>query len=79
MDFVRGLVIWSLRGRGKGEFLVVLEASGHEIVVCDGKHHPLERPKRKNPVYLAMTNASLSSTNTSHEIRYALRRFSQGS
>lgn len=79
MDFVRGLVVRSLRGRDKGEFLVVLEASGCEIVVCDGKRRPLERPKRKNPIHLAATNTLLRSMNTNREIRCALRRFSQDS
>ncbi|EJF38862.1 hypothetical protein HMPREF1141_0325 [Clostridium sp. MSTE9] len=58
---------------------MVLEASGREVVVCDGKHRPLERPKRKNPVHLAATNTLLSSMNTNREIRCALRRFSQDS
>ena len=79
MDFVRGLVVRSLRGRDKGEFLVVLEASGREVVVCDGKHRPLERPKRKNPVHLAATNTLLSSMRTDREIRCAVRSFSQDS
>ncbi|WP_283609434.1 KOW domain-containing RNA-binding protein [Faecalispora anaeroviscerum] len=79
MDFVRGLVVRSLRGRDKGEFLVVLEASGNEVVVCDGKHRPLERPKSKNPIHLAATNTLLSSMNTNREIRCALRCFSQDS
>lgn len=79
MDFVRGLVVRSLKGRDKGEFLVVLEASDREVVVCDGKHRPLERPKRKNQIHLAATNTLLDSMNTNREICSALRRFSQDS
>ncbi|MDU7338209.1 MULTISPECIES: KOW domain-containing RNA-binding protein [Clostridium] len=79
MDFVRGLVVRSLRGRDKGEFLVVLEVCGKEVILCDGKRRPLEKPKRKNLIHLAATNTLLSSMNTNREIRCALRRFSQDS
>lgn len=79
MDFVRGLVVRSLKGRDKGEFLVVTDVTGQAVFVCDGKRRPLEKPKGKNPIHLAATNTLLGSMNTNREIRCALRRFSENS
>lgn len=79
MDFVRGLVVRSLRGRDKGEFFVVLDSSAGEVIICDGKRRTLEKPKKKNPIHLAATNTLLDSMNTNREIRCALRSFSQNS
>lgn len=79
MDFVRGLVVRSLRGRDKGDFFVVMEVSDRYVLVCDGKNRPLEKPKKKNPVHLAATNTLLSSMNTNREIRRFLSVFATNS
>lgn len=79
MDFVRGLVVRSLKGRDKGDFFVVLEVCDGCILVCDGKNRPLEKPKKKNPIHLAATNTLLSSMNTNREVRRFLSTFAEGS
>jgi ribosomal protein L14E/L6E/L27E len=75
MDFVRGLVVRSLKGRDKGGFFVVLGADGTGVVICDGRRRTLEKPKRKNPAHLAATNTLLDSMKTNREIRNALKPF----
>ena len=53
--------------------MVVKEEDGF-LYVCDGKERPLERPKRKNPKHLALTNTVLgkSSYSTDKSLRRAL-------
>ena len=75
MDFVRGLVVRSLKGRDKGGFFVVLETDETGVVICDGRRRTLEKPKRKNPALLAATNTLLDSMKTNREIRNALKPF----
>lgn len=79
MDFVRGLVVRSAAGRDKGTFLVVLSHDAQCAVVCDGKHRPLERTKRKKKKHLFVTNTVLpeGSMQTNREIRRALQSFSK--
>ena len=54
-----GRIVCSKAGRDKGNFLVVVGLEKDELLVCDGKERPLERPKRKNPKHLAVTNSYL--------------------
>ena len=69
-----GRVVCSKSGRDKGYFLVVVMEEDGFLYVCDGKERPLERPKRKNPKHLALTNTVLgkSSYSTDKSLRRAL-------
>ena len=69
-----GRVVCSKSGRDKGYFLVVVNEEDGFLYVCDGKERPLERPKRKNPKHLALTNTVLgkSSYSTDKSLRRAL-------
>ena len=79
MEWEIGQVVRSLAGRDKGSFLVVLELAPPYAVVCDGKHRPLERPKRKKLFHLAPTSQVLpeEALKTNRQIRAALRSFEQ--
>lgn len=81
MELVRGTVVRSAAGRDKGGFFAVLETDGVYAVLCDGKHRPLERPKKKKLKHLAATNTVLpeQSMETNREIRKALRPFLENS
>lgn len=62
----------SAAGRDKdGLFVIVGEQEGHYLV-CDGKRRPLERPKRKNPRHVVLTDDSLPMEGI--ETNRALRR-----
>ena len=56
---MRGQIVCSKAGRDKGYFMVVV-SQNDEILVCDGKERPLERPKRKNAKHLSFTGTYLS-------------------
>ena len=56
---MKGTVVCSKAGRDKGDFMVAIGEKDGYVLVCDGKHRPLERPKLKNPKHLAFTCNSL--------------------
>ena len=70
----RGSVVMSSAGKDRGTFLAVLRVEPDGIWIADGRHRPLERPKRKNPRHLAETpfTADEASMATNRELRRAL-------
>ena len=53
----------------------VIKRKGKVMVICDGKHRPLQRPKKKNCRHLAVTNTVLpeEAMKTNREIRRGIR------
>ena len=47
MELKRGLLVRSKAGHDKHGFFVVLSADQEFAVICDGKHRPLQRPKKE--------------------------------
>ena len=45
----------SLKGRDKGSFLMVAGSVGENLLLCDGKARPLNRPKLKNKKHVLVT------------------------
>ena len=43
----------SRAGHDKDELYVVVGQDERYAYVCDGRYHPLDKPKRKNPKHLA--------------------------
>ncbi len=74
---MKGQIVCSKAGRDKGYFLVVVASDDKFLYVADGKERPLERPKRKNPKHLNMTNTVLeeNSLKTNKSLRKALAVF----
>ena len=54
-----GKVVFSKAGRDKTKPMVIVAVTENYLLVCDGKERRLERPKRKNPKHLQITNLSL--------------------
>ena len=79
MEIKRGQVVRSIAGHDKGGFLVVVEVDPPCVLVCDGKHRPLERPKRKKLFHVAPTAEVLpkEALRTNRQIRTALRLFGE--
>lgn len=44
----------SRAGRDKDELYVIIGRDETYVYLCDGRSHPLEKPKRKNPKHLAL-------------------------
>ena len=77
MQIVRGTVVRSSAGRDKDDFQIILESDGVYVVVCDGKHRPLEKTKRKKIKHIKATNTIVNEDNlkTNKLIRKALKSF----
>ena len=77
MELIRGIVVQSAAGRDKGGFFVVLQAQDGYALLCDGKHRPLQRPKKKKEKHLRLTKVRLpeASMQTNREIRRALHGY----
>jgi len=50
--FEPGRVVESIQGRDKGHFFLILEAAGDIAMIADGRHHRLEKPKKKKTKHL---------------------------
>lgn len=79
MKVTRGAVARSSAGRDKGDFLIIMECSGSYVYVCDGKHRPVDRPKKKSLKHLYVTNTVVGEENmlTNKLIRKSLRPFKE--
>ena len=43
-----GMFARSLAGHDQGLLYVVMDADERNVLLTDGKHHPVEKPKKKN-------------------------------
>lgn len=75
-----GQIVYSKAGRDKGSFLVTVGMQGSDLLVCDGKKRPVERPKRKNPKHISVTKTVLTEQqiSTNKSIRRALAIYRDG-
>ena len=77
MQLEKGCVVKSISGRDAGRFYVVMEIGKQGVLICDGKVHKLEKPKRKNPKHLAPTRsmADVTELTTNNQLKRVLREF----
>ena len=80
MELAKGTVVISRAGRDKGRLLAVVGNDGRFVLVADGKERPLARPKKKNPLHLAVTRITVEVDGVSDKaLRRALRDISEKS
>lgn len=58
--FSTGCAAVSLAGRDKNTYYAVVNADDIYVYVCDGKHHSLDNPKRKNPKHIMAVGVDLT-------------------
>lgn len=80
MDTAVGRIVRSSAGRDKGQLMLCVEENESFLLVCDGKRRPLERPKRKNPRHIIITDDRLPAgdVQTNRALRRSLARLEQG-
>lgn len=61
MELKFGSVVYSKSGRDAGTLLAVVGSDKERVLLSDGKHRPLERPKAKNKRHIGLTKAVLSA------------------
>ena len=59
MELKVGQVMRSTAGHDKGELLVIAGFENEKVLVCDGKHRKLDKPKCKNLKHLEATEMLL--------------------
>jgi len=71
-------VVLSKAGRDKGRLLAVTGETETELLLCDGKERPLERPKSKNRKHVSFTHYVLEENqlSTNKSLRKALAMLS---
>ena len=74
MDFK---IVCVKAGSNKGSFMVVVGEKKGYVLLCDGKAHPLSKPKLKNIKHIAPTNSSLKQEQleTDKSLKIALTQF----
>ena len=65
----------SKAGHDKDTFAIVVEVNSKEVLVCDGKHHKLENPKKKNQKHIVATTKVVELPQTDKQIRRILNAF----
>jgi len=51
-----GQIVFSKRGRDKGNAMIVVAIDGEYLYLVDGKLRPLERPKKKKAKHIQITS-----------------------
>lgn len=67
------MVVRSLYGHDRETLFAVLKADEKYVYVTDGKHRPLEKPKRKNPKHLKLTGFIINQMSSNRKIRKSLK------
>lgn len=68
MSLEKGAVVQSLSGREKGYFAVI-DFAGNQVLIANGHHYKLEKPKRKNAKHLQKINIRLSDEQIAYNNR----------
>ena len=78
MELKIGQVMKSTAGHDKGDLMVIAGFEKNKVLVCDGKHRKLEKPKCKNPKHLQATEMFLEpdSMATNKMLRKTLNKMS---
>lgn len=61
MDFVKGQLVRSKAGRDKTRTFAVLDVEGGMLILADGAHRSVDRPKRKKIRHVAPTATVLGN------------------
>lgn len=79
MELEVGSVVFSKAGRDKGKFMSVVGFREKQVLLCDGKERPLERPKLKSLRHIAVTGYKLSEADTgsNRRLKKALSKFNE--
>ena len=70
-------IVCAKAGRDKGNFMVVVEERENYVLLCDGKSHPLSKPKLKNIKHVSPTNSVVTQEQlkTDKSLKTALKEF----
>ena len=55
MDRTEGCLAKSLAGHDKGSFYIIIRAEHEYVYLSDGRHHPIDKPKKKNRKHIQVS------------------------
>ena len=61
MEIKRGSLVYSIKGRDKGNLFMVLKRDGDFVYLADGKTRRCENPKKKKLKHINKTNTRLDA------------------
>ena len=67
MTSQKGDIVRSAAGRDRGMLFYVLDVQGEYLLLADGKHRPVEHPKRKKRIHVL--SAAQPDTNTARRLK----------
>lgn len=54
--YIKGQIVFSKSGKDKNHTYIVYDSDKSYVYVVDGKLRGLDKPKRKNPIHIQVTN-----------------------
>ena len=58
---IRGMVVFSKKGRDKGKAMLVLEVDNEYVFLVDGSLRTIEKPKKKKFKHIQPTNTQVNT------------------
>ena len=76
MELKKGLIVKSLKGHDKGDLLMIADFDEKRVLLADGKHRKLIKPKNKNLKHIELTEfeIDLSAVDTDRKLRKTLNK-----
>ncbi len=70
----KGRIVVPNAGKDQGKRMAVLSVDEHGVYIVNGREHPLDRPKRKNPRHLIVLDQTVAQSDmeTNRTLRRAL-------
>ena len=79
MDIQKGSVVRAKAGRDKGDYFVVTDIlNSRQVLISDGKHRKVQKPKLKNVIHLEVTNTVVQDITTNRQIKSFLKSYLEG-
>jgi ribosomal protein L14E/L6E/L27E len=74
MEIERGSLVYSIKGRDKGNLFLVLKRDGDFVYLADGNLRKVEKPKKKKLKHVNVTNTRLEIDEVSNsDVRKLLK------
>ena len=79
MDIQKGSVVRAKAGRDKGDYFIVTDIlNSSKVLISDGKHRKVQKPKLKNVIHLEVTTTVAQDITTNRQIKSFLKSYLEG-
>lgn len=76
MELKKGHIVKSVKGHDKGDLLMIADFDEKRVLLSDGKHRKLNKPKSKNLKHIELTGfeVDLKAVDTDRKLRKTLNK-----